>query len=298
MEEHLTTLEPSPLDNRDWIYDKTLTNTPLPTTFNYLNILLPVRNQGPRGTCAAFTAACIKEVQEKREHAEFTGYFSPDSIYFHRENKPSAGMYARDLMKILSVYGAAREAFLPYSNIEPKSLNKQTVEDAFNFRISGYARVNSIEAAKTAIYNNGPLLGAFPYFSNGTNYFWRANGRMTGGHAVAVVGWDNTGFLLRNSYGPSWNGNGYIIWPYTDFSMAWELWSTVDATTIFPSILPSTPVVPTPVVPTPVVPTPVVPTPVVPTPVVPTPVVPRPIVVRPIVVRLTPRPTRNNIRRR
>lgn len=283
MEDHLTTLEPSPLDDRDWIYDRLLSNTPLPNTFNYLDILLPVRNQGSRGTCAAFTAACIKEVQEKKENVEFSGYFSPESIYFHRENKPSTGMYSRDLMRILSVYGAAREGFLPYSNTEPKSLNRRTVEDAFNFRISGYARVNSIEAAKSAIINNGPLLAAFPYYINGTNQFWRIGGKLNGGHAVAVVGWDNTGFLLRNSYGSTWNGNGYIVWPYQDFSSAWELWSTVDATTILPTTIPSTP-------------TPV------PTPIRVLPIIPNPAPVRRIVVPSirrvipTPRPTLKNIR--
>ena len=238
-ETHLTTLEPSPPDARDWIYEKLLTNTELPESFNYMDKLLPVRNQGPRGTCAAFTAACIKEVQEKIEHPEFDSYFSPDSIYFYRENKPSAGMYARDLMKILSVYGAAREGFLPYSNTEPKSLNRQIVDDAHNFRISGYARVNTIESAKIAIYNNGPLLAAFPYYLNGTNEFWKNSGRLNGGHAVAVIGWNTTGFILRNSYGSSWNGNGYIVWPYSDFGAAWELWSTVDAQTVLPTTIPT-----------------------------------------------------------
>lgn len=50
-----------------------------------------------------------------------------------------------------------------------------------------------------------------------------------GGHAVTVVGYNKKGFILRNSWGSNWGDNGYVIFPYSDFGMQWEIWTTIDA---------------------------------------------------------------------
>lgn len=240
MEERVNELFPSPLDARDWKFEGLMSATEIPEEFNYLDILGPVRNQGSTSKCAAFTAACIKEVHEKKEHNEFSGYFSPDSVYFYRENKPSGGMYSRDVMSILSKYGCAREGFAPFKEGEYSSLSRSCVEDASHFKISGYASISSIEGAKNALVTQGPLLGAFPYYPNGSPYFWRQMGsRLSGGHAVTIVGYNKDGFIIRNSWGSSWGEMGYVVWPYEEFGAAWEVWSMVDAVTVFPDTTPS-----------------------------------------------------------
>jgi hypothetical protein len=55
----------SPIDNRDYIaesiYPKTLS---IPKSLDLTKKLQPVRDQGNQGTCAAQSAACMKEYQE------------------------------------------------------------------------------------------------------------------------------------------------------------------------------------------------------------------------------------------
>lgn len=224
----------SPPDDRDWMYESLALAGPVgyPKTFDLRPHLSPVRDQGSRGTCAAFTAGCIKEYHEKIEHPDnFEGYMSPDSIYFYRKNKPEEGMYCRDVMNILRKHGAGREQFQPYSNVEPRQLDPKVVEDAERFKIKNYAQVNTINAAKKALMTSGPLLFAFPYYENGLAEFWKPKGQMSGGHAVACVGWTEKGFIIRNSWGSDWNGDGHVIYDFKDWGMHWELWSAVDEET-------------------------------------------------------------------
>ena len=67
-EERLLTILPSPLDNRDWVGD-TIYHPALyiPQNIDFRETLQPVRDQGEYGTCAAQSAACMKEWQEKEE---------------------------------------------------------------------------------------------------------------------------------------------------------------------------------------------------------------------------------------
>jgi hypothetical protein len=74
--------------------------------------LQPVRNQGNYGSCAAMTAACIKEYQEKKD-IKLSCYFSPAFIYLNREDVKTEGMYPRDVMRILSKLGSCEEKYLP-----------------------------------------------------------------------------------------------------------------------------------------------------------------------------------------
>lgn len=234
MEQFKNVLKKSPEDHRDWAYEGlalAAVPTDFPKEYDLRPHLPPVRNQGSRGTCAAFTSCCIKEYQESIDHEEFEGYMSPDSVYFYRSNKPDEGMFCRDVMKILSKRGVAREILLPYSDKEPRSLSPEVVKDAARFKIKSYAAIHTIEGAKKAIMRSGPLLVAFPYYENGRAEFWQPKGTLAGGHAVACVGWLENGFIIRNSWGPDWNGDGYVIWEWKDFGMQWELWSTVDEET-------------------------------------------------------------------
>lgn len=230
--ERLNAVTRSPEDKRDWKYEGLpLASVSSPGTLDLRPHLGPVRDQGMRGTCAAFTACCIKEYHETMDHEEYSGYMSPDSVYFFRKNKPSEGMYCRDVMKILSRRGSARERFLPYSDHEPRRVSFGMMLDAKRFRIKNYARVTSIGGAKKALINSGPLLVAFPYYNNGKAEFWQPTGSFGGGHAVACVGWTDKGFIIRNSWGPYWNGDGHVIWEWKDFDMHWEIWSAVDRLT-------------------------------------------------------------------
>lgn len=89
-----------------------------------------------------------------------------------------------------------------------------------------YAIVGSEIAAKNAILSNGILMIALPVKSM-NNDFWNGNDEL-GGHAVSLVGWNNDGFILRNSWGTSYGNLGYYNFPYSDFDKIIESWILID----------------------------------------------------------------------
>ena len=46
---------------------------------------------------------------------------------------------------------------------------------------------------------------------------------------MTIVGYNKEGFIVRNSWGSKWNGNGHVIFPYADWGLHWEVWSSIDA---------------------------------------------------------------------
>jgi hypothetical protein len=50
-------------------------------------------------------------------------------------------------------------------------------------------------------------------------------GRADGGHAVAIVGYSEEGFIIQNSWGTSWGSGGFALLPYEDWLMhATDVW--------------------------------------------------------------------------
>ena len=229
--------KPSPIDERDWCWESIVRgDTKLPSELDLRNYCQPVRNQGSRGTCAAFTASAIKEYHEaveytKKHKKKWKCFMSPNSVYFYRSTKPGAGMFGRNVMKILKVKGICTEYYFPYNGRkEPKSVPKQALDEMFHFKIANYARISTIDGAKNALFNNGPLYISFPVYKNSSNQFWKPEKRgdkSVGGHAVTVVGWTKEGFIIRNSWG-QWNGDGHIIYPFSDWGSHWEIWTSFD----------------------------------------------------------------------
>lgn len=229
---------PSPHDPRDYIaesiyHDIGVEEGGYPDTLDLRDDLPAVRNQGTRGTCAAFAAAAIKEWQEHTDSG-YTGKMSPEFVYFYRSNKPDAGMFSRDVMKILTERGCCTEGELPYQKTEttvPAVIPADIDVSAVNYCIKEYAAVKTIEGLKTSLYQNGPCYIAFPVYDVRPQ-FWRKSSPDTqaiGGHAVTVVGYTTDGFIIRNSWGTTFGDAGYVIYPYADFGMHWEIWSSIDS---------------------------------------------------------------------
>jgi len=242
MADFIFPVTPSPDDPRDLIYEHcrirnranqvnrdSVIDAKVPKTLDLRKYLNLPRNQGKRGTCASFASAAIKEYHERLD-CNFCGYFSPESVYFYRSNKPEEGMFLRDVMQILQKNGIAYEADFPYNKeSEPEQVPEKALNIMPDFKITSYAQINSIDGLKEALFNYGPCLMAFPVYDNRPE-FWRVKSDPTrnGGHAVAVVGYNNRGFIIRNSWGWSWNGDGTVIYPYSEWGVHWEVWTAID----------------------------------------------------------------------
>jgi hypothetical protein len=226
----------SPDDPNDKIYehiacDGDFYRSPVPPRFLVATPGLPPRNQKSRGTCAAFAAASIKEIHEYANNHDniLSGYMSPEFIYYHRPNKPARGMFGRDVFKILCTIGTVPESEYPYRRDELASLPSNELYDiAACYRIADYARVQTIAGLKKALLEIGPCFILLPVKDRTRAEFWTGPGEAEEGHALAVVGYDESGFVLRNSWGPRWNGDGHVVFGYDDWAVKWECWVAID----------------------------------------------------------------------
>jgi C1A family cysteine protease len=235
----------SPIDNRDWIFEnlakgysspKLDPNDGLPEEFHLYDHTQPSRDQGDRGTCSAFTAAMIKEIQANRENG-FNEHMSPEFIYYHRENKPSNGMYARNVFQILQKVGSVSEKDFPYMENDdnvpepPKNIYKK----ASIHRISNYARVKTCVGLKHALNELGPCYLLLPLYTSRPEFWRPINGEQySGGHSTTVIGYTKQGFILKNSWGEDWNDKGCVIFPFEDWDIHWECWTPISNTNIKP----------------------------------------------------------------
>ena len=249
-------LQPSPEDARDWHI--TAASPEVPETLDYRSSLMPIRQQGQQGTCAAQTAACMKEYQERLEHG-FMSYMSPQFIYNHRsywnndnqdgeDELEDYGMTCRDIMKILHKIGVCPEEIYPYGKIQyAKEIPEKIKQTAVKNCIQGYARIHTQHQLKSSLVKNGPCMIAFPVYHMGENMWQKrnSNDELLGGHAMTIVGYDEDGFMIRNSWGNTWGRDGYCLYPYKDWGAHWEIWTTVDKQS--PPPTPPTP--PTPLTP-------------------------------------------------
>lgn len=233
MESYKFNIVKSPKDRRDYILKNS--NLSLPDSLDYRDELQPIRNQGSQGTCYAQATACMKEWQEKKDNG-FDEYMSPQFFYNNRENiydndtTNDEGMYGRDVMKLIKNIGICKENTYPYGKIESRDkIDIQVYEEAKEYIIESYARIKDLNTLKESLFSNGPCLIALPVYNNNIE-FWKKNKNDTfkGGHAMTIVGYNDEGFIIRNSWGSGWGNNGYCLYKYDDWGAHWEIWTTVD----------------------------------------------------------------------
>ena len=109
-------------------------------------------------------------------------------------------------------------------------MNDEVLEEAKKYVIKTYAKINEIDELKKSLYLFGPCLIAFPAYNYNENLWLpeKDGDELLGGHAMTVVGYNDRGFIIRNSWGNNWGEDGYCIYPYGDWNSHWELWCTVD----------------------------------------------------------------------
>lgn len=199
-----------------------------PQTLDLRSNMQPVRHQGNQGSCVAFAASCIIEYFAKKSR-NVSLNFAPQFIYNCRANS-TEGMNPADCMKILHELGCPYERTYPYGKVEPKSSIPQAVfTEARGWTSLSSALVTNIESLKSALVTNGPCLVTFPTYNFGSRFWYKNPGEaFLGGHAVAIVGYTNTSFIIRNSWGDDWGNGGFTEYMFSEWGAHWEIWTVVD----------------------------------------------------------------------
>lgn len=154
---------------------------------DYRKDFLPARNQG-EGNCLAYSASALLEWRNYKVSGRKV-YFDPEQIYDKRKDPDKLVM--GDIERILNV----------------KCVSIKTVKEL-----------------KETLQKDGPCIINFQIY-NRTTQMWKPldSNIVTGFHSMLVVGYNNDGFILRNSWGAQWGDNGYCVFPYEDWKWKWDV---------------------------------------------------------------------------
>ena len=213
-------------------------STFLPEVVDNSDGLPPVGDQGGEGACAAWSIGYYcKTYSEGKEHGwsvtQPDHQFCPAYIYNQGRIPEDGGMYLQDAYHILQELGCATLATMSYSPGDFRSwpLEKAYAE-AIEYRIERYVWIGTSEtggmgAVKEHLARGGigtlgiKIYANFQSISKYENTYCLADrsGPELGGHAITVVGYDDSrpthdgvgAFRCVNSWGPWW-GDGGFLW--------------------------------------------------------------------------------------
>jgi C1A family cysteine protease len=235
-----------PVDARDFLFKSTMPITTeaqmqnlmltIPTSIDYSNNMSVVKNQGQLGSCVAFATVAVKEWQEIKEYgmtavssklapamaAKDVRDLSEQWVYYNcKKIDPwpnEEGTSIRYAMKILQKEGVPFEKEWPYSDTKVGSPSKLAKRVALWLKIESYWRITTIQELKASLVNNGPIpIGIlcfeeiFGVGADGIIADPKNPNEAYGGHAICVVGYDDSRKLIKfkNSWSESWGEKGY-----------------------------------------------------------------------------------------
>lgn len=161
---------------------------PVGVSFSYS--LPDVYDQGSEPICAACSASAFLQWAHKQN-------FDPERLFW-AAGGTQQGISFKDFLK-----------FLRRENL-----------------IYEYGMVHSEQALKTAIMVNGPCLASMTVRDPDKAEFWDGEVSIAN-HGVAVTGWNEKGYIIRNSWGENWGNKGYTILPDIRFMEFKELWTMI-----------------------------------------------------------------------
>lgn len=224
---------PDTLDFRDQMFVPTLIEVPthIPLA-DYRRFKVPVLNQGTEGACTGFGLATVANYLLLRRRVlpdpvpvSARMFYEMARRYDEWPGEDYSGSSARGAMKGWHKHGVCADKAWPYQ-LPPKApagLTDARSGDAARRPLGAYFRVNhqDLVAMHSAIAEVGVL-----YATAMVHEGWSRVGRdgviapmdrILGGHAFAIVAYDDEGFWLQNSWGAGWGAGGLGRVSYDDW---------------------------------------------------------------------------------
>ena len=232
-------------DHRDKYYDE-IRKKParLPRRVDLRPLCSAVKYQRHLQSCTSHAISAALEFLEKKDHVHFED-LSRLFIYYNerlltKKTNIDSGARLRDGIKSLREYGVCPEKLWPYviSRFRQKP-PPRCYREARKHRITSYHRIMAVDEMKVCLAEGYPFVCGISVYQSflsrkvahtGHIDLPKKHDRVIGGHAVLVVGYDESAksFLLRNSAGHDWGQGGYFTVPYKYLEnrrYSWDFWT-------------------------------------------------------------------------
>lgn len=188
----------------------------------------PVYDQGDLGSCSANAGcACIVMLLNSPQLLLSRLFLYYEERSLEHVTAEDSGASMRDVCKASNKYGVCEDSYMPYDISKfANPPSKEAIKDALKYKIQAYKALKTLDDIKQAIASRKqPVLLGMKVFESfesdhtaktGIMTLPQANEKNLGGHAVLVVGYDDTKKILivRNSWGAGWGDKGYFYMPY------------------------------------------------------------------------------------
>jgi C1A family cysteine protease len=217
----------------------------LPTTVDMRPSFGPIIDQGAYGTCTAnaldgvFNYLRLNNKKIVMNLSRAFNYFYGRKLIGEPTNQDT-GTTIKAIVQSLVKYGTVPEIDYTYvrSHLLTKTAPSSTIiKKALNYQALTYVLLDQpklsgtqkLTAFKTALANKLPIIVGFDVYdnygssnSNGIFLYPEKTNQCVGGHAIVIVGYDDTkvcgkytgAFIIRNSWGTGWGIKGYGFIPY------------------------------------------------------------------------------------
>jgi C1A family cysteine protease len=234
-------------DHRDKFYlelQKAIVPGKLPPSIDLRPKCSPIENQENLGSCTANALVGnleylkMQQLQKVMDFSRLFVYYN-ERVITNSVNEDS-GAALRDGIKTLARLGDCPENECQYiiENFTKKPSSK-AYQDALNYQILSYYRINSLHEMKHTLSTLYPFVFGFSVYESfespeiaktGIVPMPNKDERLIGGHAVMAVGYDENKqvFIVRNSWGASWGDKGYCYFPYdylANASLSSDTWT-------------------------------------------------------------------------
>jgi hypothetical protein len=223
------------LDFRDQMFVPTLIEVPARIDLaSYQALKVPVLDQGNEGACTGFGLATVAnylftagKVVASRAPVSPRMLYVMARRYDEWPGEEYSGSSARGAMKGWQKHGVASEDVWPYTLPKGKShdggFTLKRAHDARTRPLGAYFRLNhkDLVSMHSAIAEVGILYATADVHEGwdtvGPDGLIKYSASKTGGHAFAIVAYDENGFWIQNSWGKKWGRDGCGCISYDDW---------------------------------------------------------------------------------